>query len=166
MSRLSIVQCSSIGLELACLNRQVAVGAYDDGLFTFYPYSKAWNTFSSRLELDRVIQNALIGEEPVATLPVGGRVIDAVSYFAFRELAFLHDTRQYSDEDLADLLLKGASLFAQFGSLLQRFKRNGLPTHLPISDEYEIEQYMEVDCEKVEEIARMGVQRCRRALQL
>jgi hypothetical protein len=124
-SDLSIVQASSIGLELACMGSNVAVACVDDGLFSSYPRSNAYTNIDSRSSLRLVIERYLNTDLQSSPSSLQS-IIEALSIFTFQEFEFMHRLSDLSSGALAALLTSDASPFVQFERIIHLKRQTSL----------------------------------------
>ena len=129
-SDLSIVQASSIGLELACMGSNVAVACVDDGLFSSYPISKAYTNVDSQASLRLTIERHL-NDHAQPLRPSLQAILEAVSIFTFQEFEFMHRLSGLTSGQLSALLTADASPFVQFERMTHAKRRTSL---IPFTD--------------------------------
>jgi len=123
----AIVQASSIGLELACMGVRVGVACIDDGLFSAYPLSKAYDRPNNPQFLRQSIEAVVSGNAQNEANRHNESIMEALSVFCFQEYEFMHQLSSLSGEDLLELLTTGSSVFVQFEAIMNQRRQRSAP---------------------------------------
>lgn len=132
-SDLSIVQASSIGLELACLGALVAVACIDDGLYTAYPEGNYYLPIQTKQDIETILKKIELytNSKPQALLR---SIQEAASVFTFFEDFFVHDLDTLSALEIYELLTINHSVLSQFAHKVEAHRVHLEVPYLPSSD--------------------------------
>ncbi len=124
-SDLSIVQASTIALELACLGARVHVACIDNGLFSSYPPSNAFTRYPDDQDIKETIEHILSFSDSSIEKSISS-IRDAVSFMYFSDFYFMHNLNELTPAALFALLSTMRSPLSQYGLSLdrQRFNTN------------------------------------------